>query len=301
MGMAVADYDGDGHPDILVGNDTERNFLFRNLDGRAFAEVGVEAGVAFAEDGIPISSMGVDFRDIDNDGLPDVSISALANETFPLFLNSGKGYFTDVTYRTGIGASSLTTSGWSNGIFDFDNDGLKDIFVAGGHVSENIDQYRHERYRLPNSVWQNHGGSFRSVGERAGFTASTAAAHRGAAFGDLDNDGRVDVVVSAIGGKAELWFNRSSREHNWIRFITEGTTSNRDGIGTRIRLTGASGKVQFNHVTTCVGYASSSERAVHFGVGRDPKILMVELRWPSGKTQVLRDVAVNQVLRVREP
>lgn len=301
MGMAVADYDGDGYLDIFVGNDTERNFLFRNLNGKGFAEAGVEAGVAFSEDGIPISSMGADFRDLDNDGFPDITISALANETFPLFRNSGKGYFADVTYQTGIGASSFTRSGWGNGIFDFDNDGFKDIFAAGGHVSENIDQYRHERYRLPNSVWQNLGSSFRSVGEQAGFTAATAAAHRGAAFGDLDNDGRIDAVVSVIGGKAELWFNRSTREHNWIRIVTVGKASNRDGIGTRIRLTGASGAVQFNHVTTCVGYASSSEKAVHFGLGRDAKIREIELRWPSGKTQRLRDVAANQVLKIEEP
>jgi hypothetical protein len=300
MGMAIADYDDDGDMDVFVGNDTERNFLFRNVDGKHFAEVGVEAAVAFTEDGIPISSMGVDFRDLNNDGLPDVHISALANETFPVFFNSGKGYFTDVTYRSGMGASSFTVSGWGNGIVDFDNDGWKDIFVAGGHVSENIEQYRHEKYRLPNAVWQNLGGVFEKVSDRAGFTSATAAAHRGAAFGDLDGDGRVDVVVSVIGGKAELWMNRSTREHNWITILTEGTASNRDGIGTRIRITGASGLTQYNHVTTCFGYASSSDKRVHFGLGSDTHVREIELRWPNGKRQLLKNVAANQVLRIRE-
>ena len=300
MGVALADYDNDGFTDIFVGNDSERNFLFRNLRGERFTEVGVDAGIAFAEDGVPISSMGVDFRDVNNDGLPDVTIAALANETFPLFLNTRSGYFTDATYRTGIGTSSFTMSGWGNGIFDFDNDGFKDIFVAGCHVSENIEKYRHEKYKLPNSVWQNLGASFKSVGGEAGFSPETAAAHRGAAFGDLDNDGRVDVVVSAIGGKAEVLFNTSTREHNWIYIVTEGSTSNRDGIGTRIRLTGDSGLVQYNHTSTCAGYASSSDRRVHFGLGPDKKAREIEVRWPSGKREVLKDVSANQILRIKE-
>jgi len=300
MGIAVADYDNDGYLDVFVGNDSERNFLFHNMRGQSFSEVGVEAGVAFSEDGIPISSMGVDFRDLTNDGLPDVSIAALANETFPLFLNTRHGYFSDATYRSGIGAQSYTMSGWGVGIFDFDNDGLKDIFTSGCHVSENIEKYLHQKYRLPNSLWQNAGGVFKSVGPDAGFTPETAAAHRGAAFGDLDNDGRVDAVVSVIGGKAEVLFNTSTREHNWITLITEGSASNRDGIGTRIKLTGESGQVQYNHTTTSVGYASSSDKRVHFGLGPDKSIREIELQWPSGKRQVLRDVAVNQLLRVKE-
>ena len=300
MGMAVADYDNDGFTDILVGNDSERNFLFRNLEGRTFSEVGVESGIAFAEDGIPISSMGVDFRDVNNDGLPDVSIAALANETFPLFLNAKTGYFSDATYRSGIGTSSFTMSGWGVGIIDFDNDGFKDIFTAGCHVSENIEKYRHEKYRLPNSVWQNiDGESFKSRGSEAGFSVESAAAHRGAAFGDLNNDGRVDAIVSVIGGKAEILFNNSSREYNWITLITEGSASNRDGIGTKVKLTTESGG-QYNHTTTCVGYASSSDKRVHFGLGPEKRIREIELRWPSGKRQVLNDVPVNQILRIKE-
>jgi hypothetical protein len=297
MGMALADYDNDGYMDIFVGNDSERNFLFHNERGRSFSEVGVQAGVAFGEDGIPVSSMGADFRDVNNDGLPDLTIAALANETFPLFLNLRKGVFIDATYRSGIGTSSFTLSGWGTGMFDFDNDGWKDIFASGGHVSENIESYRNQQYRLPDAVWQNQGGGqFRAADPPSG-----PAAHRGVAFGDLDNDGRVDAVVSVIGAPPEILFNASTREHNWIDILTEGSASNRDGIGTKIRVTTESGLVQFNHVTTSVGYASASDRRAHFGLGGDRRIREIELRWPSGRRQTLRDVGVNQVLRVKEP
>jgi hypothetical protein len=301
MGMALADFNNDGFMDIFVGNDTERNFLFSNQKGRTFLEAGVQAGVAFSEDGVPISSMGADFRDVNNDGLPDITVAALANETFPLFLNTRKGYFVDSTYRSGIGTSSYTTSGWGTGIFDFDNDGFKDIFTAGCHVSENIEKYRAEKYKLPNVVWQNEGGDrFKVVGGEGGPALQAPAAHRGVSFGDLDNDGRLDAVVSVIGGKAEVLLNTSTRQHNWIVIETEGTASNRDGIGTRIKLTGESGLVQYNHVSTCVGYASSSDRRVHFGLGPDKRIREIELKWPSGKRQVLKDVQPNQILRLKE-
>ena len=301
MGVSLADYDNDGYMDILVGNDTERNFLFRNLRGQGFSEVGVEAGVAFNEDGFPLSSMGVDFRDVNNDGLPDVTVTALANETFPLFLNTPEGVFIDATYSSGLGTASYTMSGWGNGIFDFDNDGFKDIFTAGCHVSENVEHYRPHKYKLPNAVWQNQGdGGFKNASAEAGSAFRTPAAHRCSAFGDLDNDGRVDVVVSIIRDKVEVLYNTSTRDHNWITIETEGTKSNRDGIGTRIKLTGESGLVQYNHTNTSVGYASSSDKRVHFGLGSDSQIREIELRWPSGKRQILKDVAANQILKVRE-
>jgi enediyne biosynthesis protein E4 len=301
MGTALADYDGDGYIDIFVGNDSERNYLFHNQHGRSFAEVGVEAAVAYGEDGIPVSSMGADFRDLNDDGLPDLTIAALSNETFPVFLNAGKGMFVDVTYRSGMGTSSYTMSGWGIGAFDFDNDGRKDIFTSGSHVSENIEHYRNQKYKQPNGVWRNEGSAkFRSVSSEAGPAFQKAAAHRGVAFGDLNNDGRVDAVVTAIGAQPEILFNTSTRENNWIVVIPEGSASTRDGIGTRLRLTSASG-VQYNHVTTCVGYASASDRRVYFGLGKDRAIREIELLWPSGRRQVLKDVSVNQFLRVKEP
>ena len=207
MSAAVADYDADGRPDIFVTNDSERNFLFQNVDGKRFEEVAVEAAVAFTEDGIPVSSMGLDFRDLNNDGRPDVTITALTNETYPLFVNEGGGLFVDATYSALIGLSSNTMSGWGNGAFDFDGDGWKDIFTANSHVSENLELYRKQKYKLANAVFQNRGdGTFEAAGGAAGLDA--AAAHRGAAFGDLDGDGRIDAVVSAIGEPAEILFKR---------------------------------------------------------------------------------------------
>jgi enediyne biosynthesis protein E4 len=301
MSAAIADYDDDGFMDVFVTNDSERNFLFRNSEGQRFVEVGVESGVGFPEDGLPIANMGVDFRDINDDGRPDLHITALASETYPLFLNDGAGLFSDVTVQSGIGLTAKSMSGWGNGIYDFDNDGHKDIFAANSHVSENIEVYRHYKYRLPNAVFQNQGtGAFVNVTSQAGAAINTAAVHRGCAFGDLDNDGKVDVVVSVIGDKPELLYNTSAGGAHWIEIQTEGRQTNSDGIGTRIKLTQQSGEVQYNQVTTSVGYASASDKRVHFGLGKNTRIREIELRWPSGKVQVVKDVAADQVLKVKE-
>lgn len=300
MSAAIADYDGDGKIDIFVTNDSERNFLFRNIEGKKFQEVAVESAVAFTEDGIPVSSMGLDFRDLNNDGQPDITVTALANETYPLFINKSGGRFVDETYQAQIGLPSNTMSGWGNGIFDFDGDGWKDIFTANSHVSENLEFYRQQKYKLPNAIFQNLGdGTFEDVGYQAGLL--TASAHRGAAFGDLDKDGRIDVVVSVIGEPAEILYNISEPNQNWIMLHVMGSRSNRAAIGTQIKLTTKSGTIQHNQVTTAVGYASSSDRLVHFGLGKETSILEIELLYPSGALQTLRDINVNQVLEIHEP
>ena len=301
MGVAIADYDGDGYSDIFVANDNERNFLFHNLRGKSFQEVGVEASVAFTEDGVPVSSMGADFRDFDGDGHPDIIVTALQGETFPLFFNDGGGFFTADTYPAGIGFTSRKMSGWGAGAYDFDNDGAKDLFTANSHSDENIGRYfRHYAYKQPDAVFRNMGKrTFRDVTALCK-PALRAAAHRGAAFGDLNNDGRVDAVVSIIGAPAEVLYNTSPAPNHWIIIQTTGTKSNRDGIGTRIRLTSESGAVQYNHVTTSVGYASSSDKRVHFGLGAAKRIREIELRWPSGTVETLTDVAVDQILKVTE-
>jgi hypothetical protein len=302
MGVAIADYDGDGWTDIFVANDNERNFLFRNRGGKGFDEVGVETSVAYTEDGVPVSSMGVDFRDWDNDGRPDLFVTALGGETFPLYRNEGNGFFSADTYKADIGFSSFRMSGWGAGIFDFDNDGFKDLFSANSHVSENADIDPQQHYRQPNAVFRNTGrGAFRDVTAEAGPDMQLRAPHRGCAFGDLNNDGKIDVVVSVIGGPAELLYNVSNSANHWITIQTVGSKSNRDGIGTRIKITGASGRVQYNHVTTAGSYASSSDKRVHFGLGADAIIKEIELRWPSGTVQVLHDIKADQMLKVTEP
>ena len=301
MGVAIADYDGDGWTDIFVANDNERNFLFKNQRGKAFDEVGVESFVAYTDDGVPVSSMGVDFRDWSNSGRPGIFVTALGGETFPLFRNEDGKLFTMATYESGIGFATFKMSGWGAGIYDLDNDGYKDLFSANSHVSENADVNPQQQYRQPNAVFQNlRNATFQDVSAEAGPAVRLRAAHRGAAFGDLNNDGKVDVVISAIGSPAELLYNTSTGGNHWIAIETVGSKSNRDGIGTRIKLTGESGLVQYNAVTTAGSYASSSDKRVHFGLGRDSVIKEIELRWPSGTLQVLRNVKADQILKITE-
>ena len=302
MSVAVADADGDGFPDVFVANDQGRNFLFRNQGGRAFVEHGVETGVAYTEDGVPVSGMGADFRDLDEDGRPDIFLTALSGEPFPLYLNTAEGFFVPSTHAAGLGFATVMMSGWGTGAYDFDHDGRKELFIANGHVSENIGSYGSYRYRQANALFQGLGGGrFRDATGEAGAAMQRAAAHRGCAFGDLDADGRVDVVVSVIGEPAEILYNVTGGAGGWIGLELEGTKSNRDGIGAGIKLTGESGRVQYDHVTTAVGYASSSDKRVHFGLGADRSVREIEIRWPSGTRQTLRNVAAGQVLRVREP
>ena len=301
MSVAVADFDADGFMDVFVTNDQARNFLFKNVEGRKFIEVGVEAGVAYTEDGLPVSSMGVDFRDLNDDGRPDLIVTALGGETFPLYLNVGSGLFESSTYPSGLGFQTLRMSGWGVGAYDFDNDSRKDLFTANSNVSENVDFYGRDRYRQPNALFRNLGdGHFENVSGHAGTALQVAAAHRGCAFGDLNNDGRIDAIVSAIGEPARIFYNISETKNHWLLIRLEGTRSNRDGIGAKIKITTESGQVQFNHVTTAVGYASASDKRVHFGLGSVRRIREIEIRWPSGRVQLLKDIASNQILSVKE-
>ncbi|WP_348267108.1 CRTAC1 family protein [Edaphobacter paludis] len=301
MGVAIADFNGDGWMDIFVANDNQRNFLFRNRQGKGFDEVGVEAGVAYTEDGIPVSSMGVDFRDYRNDNHPGLFITALGGETFPLYRNEGSGLFSMDTYPARIGFITYKMSGWGAGIYDLNNDGFKDLFSANSHVSENADLDPQQHYRQANAIFLNlQNGTFQDVSAQAGAAMTVRAAHRGSAFGDLNNDGKIDVVVSAIGSPAELLYNTSPNTNHWLTIQTIGVKSNRDGIGTQIKLTSASGAVQYNEVTTAGSYASSSDKRVHFGLGHDKVVKEIELHWPSGTIQVLHNVKADRILKVTE-
>ncbi len=206
MAVAVADYNGDGRTDLFVTNDTTPNFLFLNQGGNRFTEAGLAAGVAVVDDGKILSSMGAGSQDFDDDGRPDIFLTALTNETFPLFRNLGNGLFQEVTYKSRIGAASLQQSGWSFGIFDFDNDGWKDIFVANGDVQDNTEIYSSRRSKQQNQLFLNKGdGTFNSV------LFGPARQHRGTAFGDFDGDGLVDAAVTTLDGPVELWRNRHRR------------------------------------------------------------------------------------------
>lgn len=300
MGVAFADYDADGYLDVFVANDTARNFLFHNNGDGTFSERGLQAGVAYNGDGLALSYMGADFRDVDNDGRPDIFVTAISNETFSYFHNEGGGIFDDFTHPSGLGRLSIFASGWSNGIFDLNNDSQKDLFSANSHVNDNIGFEMNVPFQQRNSIFANAGDRFVDVSASAGEDFQVAAAHRGCAFGDLDNDGRMDVVVSRFAGPAEVFRNVSPGGNHWLLVKTVGTRSNRDGIGAQIRLESPSG-VQYNHVTTSVGYASSSSRRVHFGLGQDTVVTRLEIRWPSGVPQELRNIPADQILTVREP
>ncbi len=291
-GMAVlfADYDLDGRMDVFVTNDTQPNFLFHNEGDGTFREVSVPAGVAFNDDGRALSFMGGDFRDTDNDGLPDLFVTALPNETFPLYRNLGRGLFADMTYPSRIGAISLPLGGWSTGIYDFDNDGWKDIFVAGADVQDNTELFSSRKSRLPNLLLRNNGkGVFEPE-----FVGSPAL-HRGAAFADFDLDGRVDAVVTRLGETPEFFRNTLAPGNHWLAVRLEG-----QGIGARVHVRSACGE-QWNHATTAVGYASSSETPVHFGLGSCAEADLIEIAWPSGKRSRLDHVRADRYLTVREP
>jgi len=294
MSVAFNDYDGDGFMDAIVTNDNMPNFLFHNRGNGTFEEVGLAAGVGLGDRGQPVASMGADFRDYDNDGLPDITITALAGETFPLFRNIGKGMFVDATYVSHMGRLSMEHSGWGNGLIDLNNDGWKDLFTANSHVNDRVEAFESHVYKESNTVLGNFGGKFTDLTAETMKTA--VKAHRGAAFGDFNGDGRLDVVVSALGENAELWENTTANKANWIEFRLTGTHSNRDGIGARIRV----GK-QWNEMTSAFSYASASLIPVHFGIGDVRELNDVEIRWPSGRIQRLDHLTVNRIIDVKEP
>ena len=300
MGMAFADYDNDGFVDIFIANDTFENYLFHNKGDGTFTNVALQAGVAYNAFGNAIAGMAADFRDVDNDGRPDIFETAMFGEGFPLYQNLGNGQFQDVTASSGLAAATSRTTAWGVGVFDFDNDGLKDLFTTNSDILDNSMQLAHRPYPLPNRVFRNLGAlKFEDLSTKAGSSFQVPAAHRGAAFGDLNNDGKIDAVVTALNGPPEIWINHSPDHNHWIILKLVGTKSNRDGLGTKVKLTTSLG-AQYNAATTTIGYNSASDKRVHFGLGSATTIDIIELTWPSGIKQVLKNVKPDQILTIKE-
>lgn len=302
LGIAINDYDRDGWPDIAIANDSFPEQLFRNNRDGAFTEVATELGLGYDEDGKSFAGMGIDFADYDNDGWPDVFINALANQRYALYRNQKGRAFDYVSNQTGIARISASHSGWGAKFIDYDNDGWKDLFVVQSHVMDNIELTQAPiRYREPLLLMRNRNGAFEDVSRQSGEAFQIPLAARGAAFGDLNNDGFVDVAVNCNDGPAVVLMNRGGNGNHWLMVNTVGTRSNRDGIGAWIKLVLDSGAERHAFVSTAGSYASASDKRVHFGLGRDSTVRLLEIAWPSGAVQRLPNVRVDQVLTVKEP
>jgi hypothetical protein len=275
-------------------------FLFHNDGDGTFSELGLLAGVGFNEDGKTFAGMGVDFGDYDNDGHPDVFVTDLSNERFMLFRHNGDGSFRDVTTASGVGGATLPFAGWSTRFFDYDNDGWKDIFVAQGHVMDTIEKTSPNlKYLQPPLLLRNESGRFVRVVAGEPFKQDWAG--RGAAFGDLDNDGDVDIVLSNVGQKAVVLRNEGGNRRNWVEIRTTGRKSSRDGIGSRVKVVSASGLSQYFAINTAVGYLSASDKRLIVGLGGDSTASLVEIRWPSGVVQKFENVKARQTVAATEP
>jgi hypothetical protein len=301
LGIGIGDYDRDGKIDLFVANDSMAEFLFHNKGGGTFEEVGLLSQVAFNGDGRPYAGMGIDFADYNNDGLPDLVVTDLANQMYALYGNNGDGTFTYETYTSGLGRMTLLHSGWGAKLVDYDNDGRKDLLIAQGHDLDTIElDFPQLRYREPMLAAWNTGKGFVEVSAISGKVFRQAWAGRGLAVGDLDNDGRVDAVVTANDGPMYVLLNKTETGNHWLTLKLVGHASNRDGIGAEVTVTTAAG-IQKNTVSTACSYLSSCDKRAHFGLGAETAVKAVEIRWPSGITQTLKDVRGDRELAIDEP
>jgi hypothetical protein len=300
LGVGICDFDRDGWPDIVIANDAMPEFLFHNKGDGTFEEIGLLSGMSVNANGAAFSGMGVDCSDYNNDGWPDIVITDLANQRYALFSNQHDGTFDYATNSSELGAISQFHSGWGVRFFDYDNDGWKDLFIAQSHVMDTIEKSEpHLRYReSPLLLHNNANKRFVNVSDLAGEVFQQRWAARGMAIGDINNDGKTDIVVSSTNGPAWVLLNETQTTNHWIEFKLQGVKSNRDGIGATVKITTSIGD-QYAAVITSGSYQSSGDPRVHFGIGTDTRVKSVEIQWPSGVVQSLHDLDTDQILKIK--
>ena len=301
LGIAVLDYDGDGWPDIFVANDTQPNKLYRNNGNGTFTEKGVAAGVAFSEDGVARGAMGADAADYDRSGRPHLLVGNFANQMLALYRNEGNGLFVDEAPSSTVGRASLLSLAFGVFFLDYDLDGQQDIFAVNGHIEEEIARVQPKvLYKQIPLMFRNLGkGRFDSVGASLGAAFNVPQVGRGAAYGDYDRDGDLDILLINNQGPARLLRNDGGNKNHWLTIRTVGTKANRDGIGAVVRVESASG-VQVQTVHSGSSYCSQSDLALTFGLGPDTLVKSVDVVWPSGTKDRVTGVAANQFVRLQE-